>query len=58
MTQKQTFPSEQYEVAEATALNDLTKQLVVQWKKWGLQRHTYLEWKAIVNYSVRKDGAS
>ncbi|GAJ20747.1 unnamed protein product, partial [marine sediment metagenome] len=34
----------QYEVAEATALNDLTKQLVVQWKKWGPQRHTYLEW--------------
>lgn len=42
-------PIDVYEVGERAALRSLLKQLSVQWKKWGLQRHTYPEWKAILD---------
>ncbi len=50
MTQKQ------YELAETMVLKDLLKQLVVQWEKWGLQRHTYWEWRAILDEELAEMG--
>ncbi len=55
MNQK-TAKEVQYIAAEKEALNHLLKQLVVQWKKWGLQRHTYWEWKAILNEELAEMG--
>lgn len=39
----------EYLFAETVALKDLRKQLVIQWGKWGMQRHTFEEWAAILN---------
>ena len=41
--------SVKYVAAEKIALRNLREQLVVQWEKWGMQRHTFEEWAAILN---------
>lgn len=40
---------DQYAEAHKAVRADITKQVIKQIEKWGLQRHTFEEWKAIFN---------
>lgn len=40
---------DQYAEVHTTVRADVTKQVIKQIEKWGLQRHTFEEWKAIFN---------
>ncbi|MBA7650545.1 hypothetical protein ES703_58354 [subsurface metagenome] len=40
---------DQYAEANTAVRDDVTKQVINQIEKWGLQRHTFPEWEAIFN---------
>lgn len=40
---------DQYAEAHKIVREDVTKQVIKQIEKWGLQRHTFPEWEAIFN---------